>query len=72
VSRRYRKAAEAFRDFPFNDQKVRRICRANAVGTSSGHRFAQMIEGAWYVIEPEFSAWLNVLNAPVNDLSGDD
>ena len=55
--RRYRKAAEAFRHLPFNEQKVRRICRANAVGAPSGRRFAQMIEGTWHVVEPEFSIW---------------
>jgi hypothetical protein len=59
ASRRYRKAAEAFGEhFPFNDQKVRRLCRANAVGAPSGHRFAQQIEGTWHVIDAEFSAWV--------------
>jgi hypothetical protein len=58
-SRRYRKAAEAFGEhFPFSDQKVRRLCRANAVGAPSGHRFAQQIEGTWHVIDAEFSAWV--------------
>ena len=55
---RYRKAAEAFGEyFPFSDQKVRRLCRENAVGAPLGHGFAQMIEGTWHVVEPEFSIW---------------
>jgi hypothetical protein len=58
MGRRYRKAAEAFGEyFPFSDQKVRRICRENAIGAPSGHRFAQMIEGTWHVVEPEFAIW---------------
>jgi hypothetical protein len=55
----YRNAAEAFGEFfPFNDQKVRRICRENAVNMPTGHRFAQQIEGKWYVIAAEFAAYV--------------
>jgi hypothetical protein len=58
AGRPYRKAVEAFDEyFPFDDQKVRRLCRKNAVGVASGHRFAQIIEGTWHVVEPEFSIW---------------
>lgn len=58
-TRTYRVAAEAFRDrgFPFNDQKVRRLCRANAVGKPDGAQFAQMLAGTWHVIDPAFSQW---------------
>jgi hypothetical protein len=55
ASRRYRKAVEAFGEhFPFSDQKVRRLCRANAVGAPTGLGFAQQIEGTWHVIEAKF------------------
>lgn len=57
--RTYRNAAEAFRDrgFPFNDQKVRRLCRANAVGRPDGAQFAQLLAGTWHVASPAFEQW---------------
>ncbi|MDA9510920.1 hypothetical protein XI09_40955 [Bradyrhizobium sp. CCBAU 11386] len=62
-TRTYRNAAEAFRDrgFPFNDQKVRRLCRANAIGKPSGAQFAQMLAGTWHVILPAFEQWADRL-----------
>lgn len=58
-TRNYRNAAEAFRDrgFPFNDQKVRRLCRVNAIGKAGGAQFAQQLAGTWHVIGPAFGQW---------------
>lgn len=58
-TRTYRNAAEAFRDrgFPFGDQKVRRLCRANAIGKPDGAQFAQMLVGTWHVTSPAFDQW---------------
>ncbi len=58
-ARSYQNAAEAFRDrgFPFNDQKVRRLCRANAIEKPNGARFAMQLAGTWHVIVPAFDLW---------------
>lgn len=57
--RTYRNAAEAFRDrgLPFNDQKVRRLCRTNAIGKPDGAQFAQLLAGTWHVTSPAFEQW---------------
>ncbi|WP_029084337.1 hypothetical protein [Bradyrhizobium sp. th.b2] len=57
--RAYRNAAEAFseRGLPFDKQKIRRLCRANAVDDPNGAQFAQMLLGTWHVVMPAFDAW---------------